>query len=306
MLYKKKALILVAIEDPYGTDATPTGANAIQVSDLKVEPAKGTAKKRSILTGDHSTQPHLITQQHQAVSFTLELKGGGAAGSVPECGPLLRACMMSETVDPGVDVAYQLVSAAFESVTIYVNMDGTLHKLIGFRGNVKSALNGGDYPTLAISGLALANVPADVAPVSPTFSTVEPVEVNNANTTFAYGGYAAVLHKLDIDPGVKTKYREKPNLSPEIAITGRDCKGTMVVDAVKVADHDFWANHRASAKSALSLVHGTVAGNIVEIAAPKVQLDTVNYGEEDDILTFNTPVTLTRDAGDDELVYTFR
>jgi hypothetical protein len=305
-LYKRKAVIIAKIETVYGTDSVPLGANAIGVTDLKVEPAKGTKKKREIYYPDFSTQPHIITQQHQAVSFTVELKGGGAAGTVPECGVLLRSCMMSETISAGVDVAYQPVSEDFESCSIYVNQDGILHKLPGFRGTVKFNVNGGDYPTAFFSGLALAVSPADVAPVVPVYTSVVPVEVNEVNTTFTFGGFAAVLHSLEVDLGVSTKFRELPNQEAAIMITGRDCKGSLTMDAIKNADHNFWADWAAATPLVLAMAHGTVAGNIVEIDAPKAQMDSVDYGDADNILTFNQPLAFTRDAGDDEVVITFR
>ena len=305
-LYKRKAVIIAKLETAYGTDSVPTGANAIGVTDLKIEPAKGTKKKREILYPDFSTQPHIITQQHQAVSFTVELKGGGTAGTAPECGALLRSCMLEETVTADTQVGYQPRSADFESCSIYLNQDGILHKLIGFRGSVKFNVAGGDYPTASFSGLALAVVPADVAPVVPVYTTVVPVEVNQANTSFSFGGFAAVLHKLEVDMGVGTKFRELPNQVAEIKITGRDCKGSLAIDAVKNADHNFWADWKASTPLALALAHGTVAGNIVEIDATKVLLDSVDYGEVDGILTFNKPLAFTRDSGDDEVVITFK
>ena len=305
-LYKRKAVIIAEIEGAYGADATPTGANAIGVTDLKIEPAKGTKKKRALYYPDFSTQPHIITQQHQAVSFTVELKGGGVAGDVPECGPLLRSCMMSETITPATQVDYQPVSASFESSSIYVNQDGVLHKLIGCRGTVKFDFSGGDYPTASFAFLALAVVPADVAPVVPVYTSVVAVEVNEANTSFTFGGYGAVLHKLELDLQVKTKFRELPNQTAEIKILGRDCKGNLVMDAVKVADKNYWADWRGATQLPLTLTHGLTAGNIVEASSAKVQLDTIDYGEEDEILTFNTPISLTRDSGDDELVITFK
>lgn len=305
-LSKRKAVIVVAIESPYGTDATPTGANAIGVSDLKISPAKGTKKKRAIAFPDHGTQSHKMLQQHQEVSFTLELNGAGVAGDVPECGVLLRACMMSQTITPGVDVSYQMVSAAYESVSIYVNMDGILHKLIGFRGTPALEWNGGDYPSCKISGLALGVAPVDLAPPVPVYTNVEPVEVNSANTAFSLGGFPAVLHKLILEPQVRTKYRDLPNQSAEIKIVGRDCKGSVVLDAVKNEDHNFWEDWSASTKLPLALTHGTVSGHIVEVSAPQVQLDTVDYGDVDDVLTFNSPIALTRNTGDDEFILTFK
>ncbi len=304
-LYKRKALILAKIETVYGTDATPLGANAINVSDLKVEPAKGSKKMRNLITPDMSTQSGIITQKHQAVSFTMELKGAGAAGTVPECGPLLRSCMMAETITPGSKVEYEPASGSFESCTIYVNMDGILHKIAGCRGTWTINAPAGEYPTLAINMLGLHAGPVDALAASPVYLDVMPLEINAANTTFTLDGYAAVLHKLSADIGVSYKYSESVNSAAKIAISGRDCKGSLSIDAVLTATKDYFTTWENNVLVALALTHG-VAGNQVLIEAPKVQLNDIQYGDNDGILTFELPLAFTRNAGDDELKLTFQ
>lgn len=304
-LYKRKALILVKPETVYGTDPVPTGANAINVSDLKIEPAKGNKKQRNLITPDMSTQSGIITQKHQAVSFTMELKGAGAAGTVPECGPILRACMMAETITPATKVEYDPVSGSFESCSIYVNMDGILHKLVGARGSVSLMVQAGEYPTIAVTMLALYAGPVDLVPVTPTYIDVAPLEVNSVNTSFTLDGYAAVLHKLSADLGVKHQYREAVNSVASITISGRDCKGSLSMDAVLLATKDYFTTWGTSALVVLALSHGQ-ANNQVLIDGPKVQLDDLQYGDKDGILTNEIPVSFTRDAGDDELKITFQ
>lgn len=304
-LYKRKALILAKIETVYGTDPVPTGANAINVSDLKIEPAKGTKQMRNLITPDLSTQPGIITKKHQAISFTMELKGAGAAGTVPECGPVLRACMLAETITPATMVEYDPVSGSFESCAIYVNQDGILHKITGCRGTVSLAVTAGEYPTIAVTMLGLHAGPVDMAPATPTYLDVAPLEVNAANTTFTLDGYAAVLHKLSADLGVKYNYREAVNSAASIAVSGRECKGSLSMDAVLLATKDYFTTWKNNALVALALSHGP-AGNQVLIDAPKVQLDDIQYGDKDGILTFEMPISYTRDSGDDELKFTFQ
>lgn len=305
-LYRSKALVLAKIEAVSGQDENPDGTNALLVTDLDIKPAEGDKLKRDFITPDLSTQPHIITRKHQSVSFKLELKGGGAAGSVPEYGPILRAAGFSETIDPGVDVTYQPVSSGFESASIYVNIDGILHKLVGCRGNTKFDFTSGKFPVFEFNGMALEDTPTDTAQVTPTYGAVAPLEVNKANTTFTFGGFAAVLHSLMCDMGWKTKFRSLVNLDAAVSLTERECTGSMVIDAVKAADHDYWADWRNSSQIALTLTHGTVAGNIVDVAAAKVQLDTIDYGDDENILTKNMPLTYTRGSGDDEVILTVK
>lgn len=304
-LYKRKALILVKTEAVYGTDPVPVGANAINVSDLKIEPAKGSKKLRNLITPDLSTQAGIITQKHQAVSFTMELKGAGTAGTVPECGPVLRACMMAETITALSKVEYDPVSGSFESCTVYVNMDGILHKLVGCRGSFSLNVQAGEYPTINVTMLGLHAGPVDAEPATPVYLDVAPLEVNGANTTFTLDGYEAVLHKLAADLGVKYKFRSLINVADSIAISGRECKGSLTMDAVLVATKDYFSTWGNSALVALALSHGP-AGNQVLIDAAKTQLDDIQYGDDDGILTFEMPLGFTRNAGDDEVKITFQ
>jgi hypothetical protein len=56
---------------------------------------------------------------------------------------------------------------------------------------------------------------------------------------------------------------------------------------------------------ALSLIHGTVAGNIVSIAAPKVQIVNIDVPEEDGIIMVSMDVILQPTAaGNDEITLT--
>lgn len=305
-LYKRKALILAKIETTYGTDASPAGANAINVSNLKIEPAKGTKKLRNLLTSDMSTSSGIITQKYQAVSFTMELKGSGTAGTAPECGPVLRACMMAEAINGVIDVSYTPVSASFESCTVWVNQDGVLHKLVGCRGTWSIEVNAGDFPTIAVDLLGLYAGPTDAAALTPTYSAVVPVEVNDTNTDFTLDAFAAVLHKLSAQLGAKSQYREFVNSAASITLSGREAKGSISIDAVKMATKNYFSTWANGSLVAMALTHGTVAGNIVAISAPKVQLDDLQYGEADGILTYEMPVSFTRSTGNDEITLTFK
>jgi len=304
-LYKRKALILAKIEAAYGIDASPDGAHAINVTDLKIEPAKGNKKMRGLMTPDLATQSGIITEKHQAVSFTMELKGAGAAGDVPECGVLLRSCMMAETITPATQVEYDPISSSFESSTIYVNMDGVLHKLTGCRGTFSVNIQAGEFPTIKFSLLGLHAGPVSANPVTPVYLDVAPLEVNSVHTTFSLDGYDASLHKLTFDAGIKHKYRELVNASAAISVSGRECKGSLSMDAVELGSKDYFASWENSVLVVLAFSHGQ-AGNLILIDGPKVQLDDIQYGDDDGVLTYEMPVSFTRDAGDDEIKLTFK
>ncbi len=112
----KREVILAEIESTYDTDPTPDAAsNAVLVINPQLNP------QPTMVERDH-VKPSLgkLTQifAGEIVEFTcdVEIKGSGSAGTAPECGPLLRASAMSETIVGGTSVTYAPVSSSMESI----------------------------------------------------------------------------------------------------------------------------------------------------------------------------------------------
>jgi hypothetical protein len=76
------------------------------------------------------------------ITFDQEIKGSGSEGVAPECGVPLIVSGMSETIDPGVSVAYQTASDGHQTATIYLYHDGLFTKLTGVKGDFTAALEG--------------------------------------------------------------------------------------------------------------------------------------------------------------------
>src|SRR5690606_8484724 len=102
--------------------------------------------------------------------FDVELAGSGEPGLAPGWGVLMQACAMSETVNEDESVVYAPVSEGEKSITLYFNMDGILHRLLGARGTVKLAFTSGAIPKLSFSFVGLYSPPADVALPAVTLS----------------------------------------------------------------------------------------------------------------------------------------
>ena len=79
-----------------------------------------------------------------------------------------------------------------------------------------------------------------------------------------------------------------------------------MVQATSLATKNWFGIAGAHTKGALHVQHGATDGNIVEIDAPKVQIGRPTQGGADNIANYTLPLMLTPDAGNDELVLTFR
>jgi len=299
-----RSLALVKMESVYGTDPTPSAAaNAMLVRDVK-HGYPSSPIERKLVKPTHGMLAQPITRRHATVEIEVELQSSGAAGTPPAWGPLLRACGWAETIDAGVKVEYTPISTAFESATVWFYADGVLHKQVGCRGSAKIGIPKNEIPILTVSLTGLYVNPADAAfPGSIDYSGfIGPKAISYVNTpTFELHGTPCVMRSLDIDMASSVVYRDLVG-AQDVQITGREPKGQVSIEAAAVATKDWYAAERGETLAALSFVHGTTAGKIIELAAPKAQVLSVDYAEEDGILYNDIELNIAEDAGDDELV----
>lgn len=308
MILARKRAILAKIETTEGTDPVPTGeANAILCGAITVTPMAGGTVDRQFAYPSFGATPQVHINQHVTVQFDVELSGSGTAGTAPAWGVLLRMCGMAETIVEDASVAYLPVSGGQESGGIYANEGGILHKLVGARGTFQIVCAKNDIPKLRFTFTGRWTVPSSAALPASTFAEAQinnPLVMNKANTpTLALHGQALVATALTIDLGNTVIHRDIPNAA-YVAITDRQSSGSITFEQLPLATKDFFAAAYSHALGALALVHGTHAGNIVSIGAPKVQLLEPSYQEEDGIKHLQARLRLNRDTGDDELSIT--
>lgn len=311
MLFAQKQILLAGLEGGgYGVDPTLVPADAIFAQNLNLAPMAGSTadRNRAWPTFGADAKAHVGT--YQTLSFDVELVGGGAAGTPPHFGALLRACGLAETINVGVSAVYDPVSSGQESAALYSNGDGRLHKMLGGMGTASLKLSGAQLPMIGfqMSGLfGLATdtaIPAGVAAVLKALP--QSIEVNKVNTpTFTLGGYSPVIESIQIDLGNKVVFRDRPNAA-KIALTDRLAGGQIQFELPTVAAKDFLSDAKAGTLMPLQIIHGTVAGNIVQIGAPKVQLISPTYTTVEDIAHFSAQLNIVRDNGDDELKLTVK
>ncbi|MDD3675806.1 phage tail tube protein [Thauera propionica] len=309
-LLMRNTAVLAKIETTYGTDAAPAGAtDAILVSDVTARPMDMQTVDRALLRPFLGNSEQLPTQIYNGVEFSVELAGSGTAGTAPPIGKLLRGCGFAETVTPSTSVVYAPVSTGFESLTLHVNIDGVLHKSTGARGTVSFSFKNNDRPMARFNftGLFVPVVDAALPAVTLT-AWKKPLPCNRSNTpTFNLHGYAAMLDDLQIDMANSVVYRGLIGGAEYVRITDRKPAGSVLMEAVKVADKDWWTSIQGAANGALEMVHGLTGGNIVEVDAPGVQLYNPSYQEQDGILMLSAQMSVNPGAsGNDELVLTFR
>ena len=308
-LLTRKRTILAKIETTYGVDPTPTGAaNAILVRNLNVTPQSSQLVGRELIRPYLGNFEQLMASTHVELDFEVEAAGSGSAGTVPGYGALLRACGMSETVTASTKVEYKPVSSGFESVTIYFNVDGVLHKITGARGDVELTINSAQIPVFKFKFVGIYNAPTDTAAPAVTYTGFQtPLVANTTNTpTFTFFGVSPVLENLSFQLGNQVDYRTLIG-SQYVQLTDRKAAGQVTFEANTIATKDWFTTAMGNGLGALSITHGTTAGNKVILASSTVDLLQPTYTDSNGVQMIQCGYVMTpTTVGNDEFTLTIQ
>ncbi len=304
----RKMALLAKIETTYGTDSVPTGAaNTILATNVNITPLAGQEVSRELLKPYLGNQGVILVGTYAQLEFDVEFAGSGTAGTPPKYNALLRACGLSETIDAGVSVEYEPVSTGFEAVSLYYNVDGVRHILLGARGNVTLTTTPNQIPRWRFTFSGLLGTITDAAlPVTDDTAFQTPLPVSKTNTTLSLHGLASVGESLSVDLGNSVEPRFLIG-HESIQITNRNSTGSAVIEASLLAVKDWFQLAQARTRGALELVHGTVAGHIIKVESAAVEVGRPTQGETQGIVNYTIPLSfVATGTGDNEIKITYQ
>lgn len=297
----RKLAILNKIETTYGVSSTPAAINGIIASNVNFTPFEAQEVSRDLVLPYLGNQGIILTGKHAKLEFDVEIAGAGAAGDVPKYGSLLRSCGFAETIAAGVSVTYSIVETGVESSTIFFEMDGVRHVMLGCRGNLSLNLAPSAIPKYRLSMTGLLGTITDQALTATSLTGwTTPVEASSANTTMSLHGWTSIAESLSIDLGNTVTPRFLIG-SESVIISDRKVTGQAVVEATSLATIDWFARALARTRGALAVAHGKTAGNIVEINGPALEIGKISQGQRDGILNYSLPLSFCPVNGRDEL-----
>lgn len=302
-------VVLFKLESVYGTDPTPSGAaNAIETLEAEITPVSGDFEELELARPYLGALEAIPVGIHVVAEFGVPLAGGGGADTPAAWAPLLRAAGFAETINAGVDVTYDPVSQDEESGTLYFYVGPNLHEANGCRVAVTGiSLPAGGIPRInfAVTGLYVGPVGGQT--VSPDFSGFQKaIPVSAANTSCTVHTYSGPVSSVELELGQEVEHLDWIN-TKRVEITDRQITGTIAIEAPDVAVLDMFTRAVGAAgggpitTGTLALTHGTVAGNIIEISAPAVQIVEPTYAEESGIAMLELGVRLLPNTGDDDI-----
>lgn len=310
MLISKRCQVAAEIEANEGEAETLLAEDAFLVFDPTFEPTIEHYLRdpcREVL-GQLESLPGLRSAK---MSLVHELVGSGEAGTAPFYSDLWKGCGFQETINVGTSVVYQVASLDVPSLTLAKYLAGNdnnalIKKIWGARGNWRLMLENGKpgLVTLEFTG-ADFSVTDGTLLSGVSYSTVKPPVFQGA--TFNWDTYEAVISKLEINLNNEVQLRDSVAAASgyvSALITNRNPTASFDPEAVLLASKDFFGAWRGSDGAALSCSLGSVAGNKIEISAPKCQIAELKMGDRKGLRTFEITAGLRMSSGDDELVIT--
>lgn len=307
-----RQMILADIESEYGAGGDPANADAVLVGDLdwSHEGARMAERDRVRFSSKGRLQ-QVFGGTLKQLTFNVEVKGSGTAGTPPEFGKLLRMCGLAEEIDGTAGtVTYQPASLENESGVIHYYEDRVLHRLTGVRGTAEITSEAGDVARVSFTLTGHDSDPEDIDIAqlpSPEYDDTVPSTFRGASVSL--GGWSPVIGEVSFDLGNNVVMPPDANAASgfgSIQIDRRDPTATINPEAVLVAEKDIIADWKQGNSLALSTgVVGNEEGNRWEISAPASYLREIAPGDRDGIRTRELTLGLAEVAGDDEISIIF-
>lgn len=297
----RKMALLAMIEQTVGTPVAPQKANAILASDITLTPLEGDVVERDNIRPFFGASGSTLVTEYQKVAFSVELAGVGAAGTVPRYSELLRACAVSATNEPGVKTTFKPVTDSIESITIHGNVDGTLHKMHGARGEFEIKLEAKRIPKISFDFMGSFVPASDEALPEVNYDGYQaPLGVNKANTTLTLAGVTVACSAFTFKCGNSVVKGDLMNVDA-IDITDRKSTGSVTFRNTSVATKNWIEMARKSEIVAIVVRHGQQATNTVTFKSDRVQLGKPSYSEQEGVQMVTIPLSfIPSDAGNDE------
>lgn len=305
--YDKK-VILQKIEAVEGTDAAPVvGVDAILTRNYTPAVLDMETREREIDQAFFGAKPQTPINLQRGASFEIEMAGAGGATDVPAWMKLNRIAGFDAGVAGGSSVVQTPISTGIPSATHWGYLDNALLKTIGARASMGLRIEDDQVPYFSynVRGRAPTTLLEESAPAAPDVSAfIDPVLASTENTTFSLDGFALPLRSLELDANAELSFRSLIGPEDKMSLRNRAWGGTILGELPDLGSKNYFANVRAGTTMPMQIIHGTVAGNIVQIDAPKVQIVGIDLPEEDGIVMLQMQVILQPNAGDDEIIFT--
>lgn len=301
-LFKKEAT--------YRTDPTPTmAANAVLSRNFSAKPVAVDRIDRKLDRHQNGRTKDAPSNARQTISYELEITGSGDAGTAAPWMEHLEACGMGAPLlvaDTSAEQRFTPIGTALSSGAAYHWVGNQKAIGLGGRGTYSWDFTAGQYPFFKIDLTLLlsegAPDPIDNTPAAPVLDRwIDPLEINDANTEFLLGGYAAVLKSFTGDANATIAVRNLVG-ARYVRHGNHGITVKIMIETPAIASKNYFATLRSGDEIPFSLTHGTEDGNIFEMKSDHLQITDIERQEDDDVAMLSITAALNIGSTNDDLI----
>ncbi|GJL55822.1 MAG: hypothetical protein NPIRA02_29540 [Nitrospirales bacterium] len=248
-------------------------------------------QQREILLPQKGTLASLATTFSGGLTFNAELKGGPSLGVAPKAGAILKMAGFQETLDPGVDVQYDLAdNDVHHSMALHLH-DGSGGAIqfasAGALANVVFSVGAiGEFIQMACTAIGAYVPVADVSEISTTIETKAPPVFRSG--LFTVGGFALKVRSFSLDIGnqiILDPLVDSPSGFALARISQRTPTLTFEAELEKVSVHDFYGLVASDIENALVIRTEDTNNNTIRFDASKLNYITPTLGDSNNAPT---------------------
>ena len=300
-------IVQVKVESTSGTYEAPGSGDSILCSNVTVTPTSARMYDRDVIKGTLGGLQQIYAGSLMQVTFDIEIKGSGTAGTAPEADAVFQMAGFAPTAVASTSVTYDPISSGFNTCSIAVDLDGKLVKIKGAVANLDFSLTTGEVAMANVTATGRLESITDGAVSGSSYDATVPAAL--INVPFTIGGYGAVVNAISI--GMNNAIALPPSIADaegygQPRITKRSVEGSFDPEQELVATASFDADWRSGDVKVLTTGGiGAAAGNITNFTCSYVHYRDVQTGDREGILTHDIPFGASENAGDDEISIAF-
>lgn len=308
-MLKIREVILAKIQTAHGSPSTPSAStDAVFCHNINFNPgADARMLERNVVKNTKGKLAQVYGGALAELTFDVELRGSGAAGTPPEIAHLLVASGMAETIVASTSCTYAPATSNQQYITIHFMQDGVRRIIEDAVVTWTADLSAGAFGMMSFTVKGHLGTASDTAFTAGTFDSAVPPVIKGG--AFSIGGYSASISKLSIDRGnqiVTPADFSATDGFGQIRIADWDVTGSFDPLAVLLATNDFVGDWEAGTSMALATgTIGSTAGNRYAITMPAVSYRAASYAEREAERAYEMTFGAHESSGDDSISLSF-
>lgn len=303
----RQRLIREKIEATYGTDPVLAATDALMALDVSMRNLEADYQQQDFATGEEGSQAEDLYNLHVAVEYALEAAPSGVAGTPPPYAHILQSSGLTMATDlASVTFTPTPPNGAFSSTTMGLRNGAVMQTVTGVRGSMgfTAEVNRKARFTFNRQGIyadpvAFAHEPHDFS-AWPRGLVCSPDNMG----AITLGGTTLKVRSFSFADGRSPVFDKYMNVRGT-DITGRRYTGQMAVQWPDLATKDILSDAKDIVIQPLVWTLGTVAGSILTVSAPRVQMKFAGEQEIERDLGATLDLVFLPDQGDDEIEIKF-